>query len=154
MGTALLATATMTILTFFLQKTGEGVAKKIGEDIWGIIKNVFTKKEEIETVRKVEKGQITSTELSEIEKALMEHLKQPEFANTLKENLNITPSNEFRLTNYLNMHKVIQEKLKDYYAESLNAGIGTVGDYKNLIAQQERRLKEVEKMIIEIISNQ
>ncbi|MCU0425750.1 MAG: hypothetical protein MUF71_09020 [Candidatus Kapabacteria bacterium] len=39
----------------FLVKTGESIAKKIGEDIWNHIKSSFSSKEEKELVEKVEK---------------------------------------------------------------------------------------------------
>jgi hypothetical protein len=46
MDTAALALTAFTLVKPFLEKTGEGIAKKIGEDIWSVIKRTFTNKGE------------------------------------------------------------------------------------------------------------
>lgn len=43
---ATLAVTAYTLLKPFIDKTGDGVAKKIGEDIWAVIKGSFSKSEE------------------------------------------------------------------------------------------------------------
>lgn len=40
-----LASTAITLATPFLQKIGEGTSRKIGEDIWNLIKKPFSKKE-------------------------------------------------------------------------------------------------------------
>ncbi|MHA7610094.1 hypothetical protein ACV0BM_014715 [Elizabethkingia meningoseptica] len=40
-----LASTAITLATPFLQKVGEGTSRKIGEDIWNLIKKPFSKKE-------------------------------------------------------------------------------------------------------------
>jgi len=45
MDIATLALTAYALAKPFLEKTGEGVARKIGEDIWGVIKKPFAQKE-------------------------------------------------------------------------------------------------------------
>ncbi|WP_295720653.1 hypothetical protein [Mucilaginibacter sp.] len=44
MDITLLAQTAVTLATPFLSKIGEGTSRKIGEDIWGMIKDCFTSK--------------------------------------------------------------------------------------------------------------
>lgn len=48
-----LATTALTLASPFIEKIGEGSAKKIGEDIWNLLKTPFVKKgKNIETMNK------------------------------------------------------------------------------------------------------
>ena len=44
METVLLITTTLTLAKPFLEKIGEGTSRKIGEDIWNLLKKPFSKK--------------------------------------------------------------------------------------------------------------
>ena len=154
MDVSLIATAAMTILGPYVTKAAGKIAEKMGEDIWGKLKKVFTKDKEKELVKKVEESTATKVDLVEIENALVEYLQaDSELLQLMKQSLNITPANEFILENNLKVAAQLREKLKPLYMEQLDAGIATEGDYTNLIAQQERKLKKIDSKIIAILEN-
>ncbi|WP_423740511.1 hypothetical protein V8245_05190 [Flavobacterium columnare] len=77
-----LITSAISLISPFLTKTGEGVARKIGEDIWNLIKSPFNKKgvelNEIETLNDTENFK------SELLKLLEDN---PEFKSKLTEEI-------------------------------------------------------------------
>lgn len=55
METALLITTALTLAKPFLEKIGEGTSRKIGEDIWNLMKKPFSKKgKDIDTLSEKE----------------------------------------------------------------------------------------------------
>ncbi|RYD54395.1 MAG: hypothetical protein EOP56_19310 [Sphingobacteriales bacterium] len=74
-----LALTAYTLAQPFLTKTGEGIARKIGEDIWSIIKKPFV----IKGVSNVEDSAITNKE--DFQAQLQQELtNNPEFAAELQ----------------------------------------------------------------------
>lgn len=61
-----LATTALTLAKPFLEKIGEGTSRKIGEDIWNLIKKPFQRKEK----------EIDKLSIQEIEEELVEILKE------------------------------------------------------------------------------
>lgn len=153
MDIATLATATMTLLTPYLTKAAEKFSEKAGEDLWSKVKNVFTKDEEKELVKKVEENKITKSDLVNIESSLIDRLQnESNFEQLIRVSLNITPANEFMLENYLKASMEIREELNVLFQDYPSTGVSLEGDYKVKISQQARKLKKVEEEILSIIS--
>jgi hypothetical protein len=148
MDIASLATAAMTLLTPYLTKAAEKFSEKAGEDLWSKVKNVFTKDEEKELVRKVEENEITKSDLVNIENSLIERLRnESNFEQLIRTSLNITPATEFILEQDIESTVKIREKLKKLYSAQINAGIATEGDIKNRIDMLEEMLMDKDKKI-------
>lgn len=63
-----LATTALTLATPFIKKVGEGTARKIGEDIWNLIKKPFQKKNK----------NIEEMSLEDVQSTLVEILNEDE----------------------------------------------------------------------------
>lgn len=153
MDIATLATAAMTLLTPYLTKAAEKFSEKAGENLWSKVKNVFTKENEKELVQKVEENNITKSDLAAIESSLIERLhKESNFEQLIRKSLNITPTNEFILENLQETAIKIRKELKSLYKEYAEAGINLKSEYLIRIKQQERKLKELDEIILSIIA--
>jgi len=153
MDIALIGTAAMAILGPYLGKVADKFAENVGEDIWTKIKSVFRKEKELKLVEKAEDNKATAGDIVEIENLLVEHLKEDnKFLQTITESLNITSYNKFILENNLKIAVKIREELKPLYNEQIYADVASEGSYKIRIAQMERKLKEIDKKIIETIT--
>ncbi|KQC02024.1 hypothetical protein [Pedobacter sp. Hv1] len=78
-----LASTALILAKPFLEKTQEGVARKVGEDIWNLIKMPFTKKGKDHT------EDLAITDEEQFKKELEQHLHQDEeFAKQLSNLVN------------------------------------------------------------------
>jgi len=153
MDITLIATAVMTFIGPYITKAAESVAEGVGADLWGKIKTVFTKDKEKEFTQKFENGLITNADLGPIESALIEHLNEKrDFLQTINESLNIKSTNKFILESNLKVAARIREELQPLYMEQVDAGIAVEGDYRNRIAQLERKLNIIDEKIVVLIS--
>lgn len=58
-----LATTALTLAQPFLNKIGEGVSRKVGEDIWNLIKKPFTKDKDVYETKLIENQEDFKNEL-------------------------------------------------------------------------------------------
>jgi len=58
-----LATTALTLAQPFLNKIGEGVSRKVGEDIWNLVKKPFTKENEVDETKLLENPESFKQEL-------------------------------------------------------------------------------------------
>lgn len=78
-----LATTALMLAKPFFEKTGEGVARKIGEDIWNLIKSPFVKNKQLS------EDSEKPSNLETFKESLIEELKtNEEFKNILQSNVN------------------------------------------------------------------
>jgi hypothetical protein len=77
-----LATAALALAKPFLENTGEGIARKVGEDVWNLIKSPFVKKGDIIS------EDVKSNDLEIIKTELINELSNnEEFKNKLEESV-------------------------------------------------------------------
>jgi len=153
MDITLIATAAMTLIGPYLQKSGEAFAKKAGEDLWNKVKKAFTRDKDKELVNKVEAGSVSKSDLTELKNMLAQRLtEEADLLVALKENLNITPANEFMLENNLKAAAMIRTELEPLYLEQIDASVANEGDYSNRIALLERKLVKVDEKLIRLLT--
>jgi hypothetical protein len=154
MDIGLIATATMTFLAPYAGKAAMKIADGIGADLWLKTKKVFKKDEEKALVEKIEAQSASKVELIEFENSFTNYLKEDnDFRNEITLTLNLSAVDTFILESNLEVAQNIKDELKDFYLEQADAGIATEGDYRNVIARQERKLKKIETKIINIMTN-
>ncbi len=146
MDVTFIATAVMTALSPYLAKGGEEIAKTVGKDLYAKIKELFSNEDDdkklLQATEKVNNG----SEKLAVEKRLNAILQEdPEALKELTSLLNFSDTDSFILKNILESILTIKDELKVLYPESLEAGVGTEGDYNNKIQQQERKLKKLEQ---------
>lgn len=102
-----LVTTTLTLTSPYIEKIGEGTAKKIGEDIWNLLKKTFSiKNRDIEKMNK-EEIQTTLVEvLNEDENFKNELEKYVVQAQTKIDNLNQTITNNGNIEKQVNIGNV------------------------------------------------
>lgn len=102
-----LATTALTLATPFIEKVGEGTARKVGEDIWNLLKKPFQKKEK----------NIEEMNQNDIQTTLVELLEEDEnFKNELEnfvvnaqtkiDNINQTINNNGNIDKQVNIGNV------------------------------------------------
>ncbi len=102
-----LATTALTLATPFIEKIGEGTARKVGEDIWNLLKKPFQKKEK----------NIEEMNQNDIQTTLVELLEEDEnFKNELEnfvvnaqtkiDNINQTINNNGNIDKQVNIGNV------------------------------------------------
>ena len=148
----LLTTAAITLLKPFLTKSGEKIAEAIGEDFYKKVKGLFKKKADNQLLEKAETGPVAPEEVTAIEETLKQELPaNPLLQARLTEQLNLTPANTAMVQNTLRNIQKLRTEIGQLNEEYVDAGVGTVGDYKNKIAQQERKLNEQESKLYHLI---
>lgn len=58
-----LATTALTLIQPFINKIGEGVSRKVGEDIWNLIKKPFSKDKIVDELKLLENPEIFKSDL-------------------------------------------------------------------------------------------
>lgn len=102
-----LATTALTLASPYIEKIGEGTARKIGEDIWNLLKKPFiNKNKEIENMSKEEIQSTLVEVLNEDENFKNELEKYVVQAQTKIDNLNQTITNNGNIEKQVNIGNV------------------------------------------------
>lgn len=152
----------MALLQPLLTKATEKAAETIGEKLaeksvesttWQKIKGLFVEEEEKQVVNAIENKPVaTQHEVAIIEAKVNQAVTtNPQFATELKTALNITPLNEFLVTEKANSIKRLQAEIARLQLQMERAGIGTEGDYINKIELQQEKLEYQISELIKIL---
>lgn len=140
----------MAVLTPFLTKAGEEVAKSAGKGLYNKITSLFDQDEEIKTLQTAEASP-DRRNLIELEKVIQDKLtKNAEKKDEFVSELNISRTDEFIAGEILKNAAILREDIRVLSREQLDVGVGTEGDYSARIALQERKLRKLEKKFISL----
>ena len=102
-----LATTALTLATPLIEKIGEGTARKVGEDIWNLIKKPFQKKEKNIEEMSSEDIQTTLVELLKEDGNFKNELESlVVYAQTKIDNINQTINNNGSIDKQVNIGNV------------------------------------------------
>jgi hypothetical protein len=143
MDISLLLTGAMIFLKPYLTKVAETFADKATETVgerlvdksfWKSVKKLFINEDQ-EIIENIEnKTTAAPADVEVIEQKISTELtSNPKFADELKSALNITPINEFLITEKLKSIRRLQDDISKLTIQLERAGIAVLGDYQNQI---------------------
>lgn len=141
----------MALLSPLLIKAGEKAFETIGEKLaeksleksfWLKIKAIFILDQEQAIIEAIEKKPVaTSQEIAMIEQKVNNAVVlDPQLAVEIKESLQITPLNEFFVSQKVQSINRLHTEISSLEVQMERAGIGTAGDYINKIELQRDKL--------------